>query len=54
MTLIEAFENRLKEDEFDVLKAYQEAGITIKPEEIFQLGNHRLMCGNAAIKENVM
>jgi len=48
MMLIEAFEkSRVKEDEFDVIKAYLEAGIEIKPGDIFRLGEHRLMCGDA-------
>lgn len=53
MALIEAFEKGIKEDEFDVAKAYEEAGIEIKPGDVFQLEDHRLMCGDATSREQV-
>lgn len=43
-----------KEDDFDIDSAYEEIEEPItKPGDIWILGNHRLMCGDSTIQENI-
>lgn len=45
--------NETKEDNFDTDKALKEPKYKIEKGEIWQLGEHRLMCGDATSKEDV-
>lgn len=43
-----------KEDDFDIDSAYEEIEEPItKPGDVWILGNHRLMCGDSTIQENI-
>lgn len=42
-----------EEDDFDTDKAFKEPKYKVKLGEVWQLGNHRLVCGYATIKEDV-
>jgi len=52
--LMTEFHIEPEEDDFDVDKAIEEVGEPIcKRGDIWQLGEHRLMCGDATVEENV-
>lgn len=51
------FEAEVEEDGFNEGGAYQDSqkeGAIVRPGEVWQLGNHRLMCGDATKKEDVL
>ena len=47
-------ENEVEEDDFDVDSAFDEIEEPIsKPGDIYQLGEHRLMCGDSTNRDDV-
>lgn len=46
-------EGEVKEDDFDFDKAYKELKFKTKRGDVYQLGDHRLMCGDSALAEDV-
>ena len=52
------FEAEVSEDHFDSESAYQESKATdeslVRPGEVWQLGNHRLMCGDSTSRDDVV
>lgn len=46
-------EGEVKEDDFDFDKAYKELKFKTKRGDVYQLGDHRLMCGDSASAEDV-
>lgn len=49
----EIWDKQTEEDDFDTEKALEEPKYPIKNGDIYQLGTHRLMCGDATKKEHV-
>jgi DNA modification methylase len=53
---LDAEASRNKQEDFDVeqrMESARESTTDIKPGDIFQLGSHRLMCGDSTSKDNV-
>lgn len=49
---LSGFSEVASDDNFDCVAAYEEPAI-VKPGELWQLGNHRLMCGDATKAEDI-
>lgn len=51
VNLDETLDNEITEDEYE---PEQELEVTVKPGDIYQLGRHRLMCGDSTIKTDIV